>query len=213
MTITKVQKPKANFKPFDFLNQNKCHPMLDKENEIPILDKDVTEHNYYQPIEVINTLNDNAEEINIDPTMFNPKTLLQRFSNDDDEEDLTLIPPPPEFCNSNSNSPNVTSKENELPAECYDPKDWNEDFDYVRNSSIFQTDLDVDLTPTNEIETWSLSEDNENNNTPSFRFQPSSRSYTVLNENSFNDSLYRATNNRHINLGEFKFTRKRKLKL
>ncbi|CAB3261300.1 unnamed protein product [Arctia plantaginis] len=97
---------------------------------------------------------------NFDQSMFDPKTLLQCTFDTDSKEIYT---PPPQFCDFN------TDLQNHYDAEDPDVTNTSKRFDESRigipvdtefncDESIFEDGCTPNLTPTREIETWTLGE-------------------------------------------------------
>ncbi|CAH1638110.1 unnamed protein product [Spodoptera littoralis] len=146
----------------------------------------------------------------IDQSMFNPKKLLQCVADDEHE----IVPPPPEFCDDISYSPEEdlsTCGRNELLTSQLNDFANN---DEACNENIFDDNIGTDLTPSKEIETWVLSqEDDDRNSNMSLNTSPV-KSYTVMRKNCSNNSNFSYKNimSRHAKLGQFRFSQKNKFK-
>lgn len=157
----------------------------------------------------------------IDQTMFNPKTLLQYFNNDEPED---IIPPPPEFSDYLNTTSDYTTADTNCATDCYEPIAWEEE-NYVSreeipNRSIFQDYSQVELTPSKEIETWSLSQDEGTSCKMYVSPGVNPYSFTMMRNNKeataqsvlHNSSPQSNTLSRQKKLGQFKFNHKNKFK-
>ncbi|KAH9628843.1 hypothetical protein HF086_005003 [Spodoptera exigua] len=147
----------------------------------------------------------------IDQSMFNPKTLLQCVADDGHE----LVPPPPEFCDDISYSPCleadlVACTTNEILTSQLNNFTNN---DEVCNESIFDDDTCDDLTPSREIETWILPQDDDDHESNLALNISPSKSYTVIRKNCSNSNFsYKNIMSRQARLGKFRFSQKNKFK-
>lgn len=141
------------------------------------------------------TTNLETAEFHIDHSMFNPKTLLQCLS-----EDTGFLPPPVQFTDdvNTMHEPFFSPAGIEIEENNYEYPD--------RSISNKKSHAD---TPTKEIETWTLSQDNE------YTRCDLKESCTLMGINSpmTSTAAYNLPqNNRKAKLGKFTFKAKNKLK-
>lgn len=170
-----------------------------------------------------------STDFNIDQSMFNPKTLLQCFSKQDPD---LIITPPAEFCDSSASiySP-IQSKDNydyhhldntgtyddidEPPYECVNYLNPTTEAFLEHDRSIFEENIQQNniLTPTKEIETWTLSQDDSQHN-PYLQCS-GLKSYTIMRNNSPIDRPASTSHSlsRSAKLCEFKLKHKSKLRM
>lgn len=163
------------------------------------------------------TLEVSEDDFTIDQSLFNPQTLLQSLRNEGDE----IIPPPPGFDNY-SYSPETTMDlklNTDLSTQLnYSESTQSQTFDgNVLERSIFEdnSQYDVDLHPTKEVETWILNRDDEYQYPHSLSQAPTMQSYTAVRKKE-NYQNYFNGNSKNVGrerLHAFKFNRKSKLKL
>lgn len=157
---------------------------------------------------------------NIDQSMFDPKTLLQCTFDSDSKE---IYAPPPQFRDYNTNSQNycdtdesdVVNNSEELDESLIGISiDTNTEFNC--NDSIFENCCTTNLTPSREIETWTVDEQEcPKSRSLSLSLSPA-KSFTVLRRYNLK-GYFPSENNventtRKAQLRKFKFTHKSKLK-
>lgn len=156
---------------------------------------------------------ESSKDYKIDQSMFDPKTLLQTVANDSDE----IVPPPPEFCDGIAYSSNYENGEASIADE-YDRvrtplNDRFSDNFMEYNESIFDDCSATNLTPSTEIETWNLSQEDNWEPRNAIHLSPS-KSFTVMRRNTNNDCFSQNNNlPRQVRLGAFRFSQKSKLKI
>ncbi|XP_075977945.1 uncharacterized protein LOC142977749 [Anticarsia gemmatalis] len=119
-----------------------------------------------EPIEIPDIDFEPAAEFKIDQSMFDPRTLLQCTVDSECEE---IIPPPPQFCDNDPPIPNslnfiykdgnVYNNISQYEDKPYDCSSILQDDDLNYNQNIFEDQCIKNLTPSREIETWTLEED------------------------------------------------------
>ncbi|KAJ2948982.1 hypothetical protein O0L34_g5922 [Tuta absoluta] len=121
------------------------------------LPEDIPE--YYSP-EIGDNQEDIASDFGLDQSMFNPKLLLEQcFTKDECNEDELIIPPPSDFCDDE----NIYSpvKLGETTFHDYSETEQGITSNYDNDKSIFEDDNNSVLTPSVEIETWTLARGDE----------------------------------------------------
>lgn len=187
---------------------NQIHTFNNSHNEYITNDfKELSKFKLQDPAN--ENLEQRAEiDFSIDQPMFNPKKLLQCFNKY--ESDI-VIPPPPEFCDENELTSQGTFS---VPLDCYEPMRWEHFHGNNSNESIFEEDSNIELTPRKEIETWTLSQNDENtqNLATSTCFNPK-QSFTIVptprRRGSSFQSVSLSTQNK---LRQFKICPKKNLK-
>lgn len=199
----------------DLLQTPKTNLFVEATKKLETLNKSELTQNVELDLEPINEyvspkIDLEPKVCNIDQSMFNPKKLLQCVADDEPE----IVPPPPEFCDEISYSPEgdlVACGRNEiLTSQLHDFTNNYEEC----NESIFDVNTGSDLTPSKEIETWVLSqEDDDDESNMSLNISPT-KSYTVMRKNYSNNSNFSYKNimSRHAKLGKFRFSQKDKFR-
>lgn len=172
-----------------------------------------------------------ADDYDLNQALFNPKTLLERMNKDDEE----ITPGPSEFCNYNTMtySPTYSNKytENQNTEAIFQDHDeldqkaeeFTQNFEDLQNDSsdynnVFENDSVVNLTPSKEVETWTLSQENAENRSFNFvtdtSYGHTYNSFTTLRNNRTEDKFpkysFSHNNARQAKLSYFKFERKRR---
>ncbi|KAI5644233.1 sec63 brl domain-containing protein [Phthorimaea operculella] len=116
---------------------------------------------YVSP-EIVNS--NDQEEIttgfDLDQSMLNPKLLLEQcFTKTESNDDELIIPPPSDFCDDENTYSPVQLEETTL--QDYNETEQGGTSNYDHDKSIFEDDNNSVLTPSVEIETWTLSKDDE----------------------------------------------------
>ncbi|KAF9797384.1 hypothetical protein SFRURICE_005860 [Spodoptera frugiperda] len=199
----------------DLLQSPKMNLIVEATKKLETLNKSELTQNVGLDLEPINEylspkMDLEPKVCSIDQSMFNPKKLLQCVVDDGPE----IVPPPPEFCDDISYSPEgdlvACGRNQMLTSQLHDFTNNYEEC----NESIFDDNTGSDLTPSKEIETWVLSqEDDDCESNMSLNISPT-KSYTVMRKNYSNNSNFSYKNimSRHAKLGKFRFSQKDKFR-
>ncbi|CAH2234501.1 jg1643 [Pararge aegeria aegeria] len=156
-----------------------------------------------------------VDDYDLNQVILNPKTLLECLNKEDNAENVS---PSPEIYYNNTcgYSPIYCDNFNageEVIKQVYEESHSN-DTENFETTNLFESNSPVDLTPSKEVETWTLSEDVRNGLFHSDKRQ----SYTMMHKNH-NESkresqkyAFYPNNSRQAKLSYFKFERKRVFK-
>ncbi|KAJ8731505.1 hypothetical protein PYW07_004669 [Mythimna separata] len=183
--------------------------------------EDVTEYESYidldlEPIHLPNNIDlEPSKDYKIDQSMFDPKTLLQSVAEDESDE---IVPPPPEFCDdmiylSNYDNEKPSMADYNVTGRAPEP-DMFKDINMEYNESIFGDCSAKNLSPSTEIETWNLSQDDSWEPCNVMNLNPT-QSFTIMRKNTQNDFdfMQNSMMTRQENLAKFRFNQKSKLKI
>lgn len=151
-------------------------------------------------------------DVNIDQSMFDPKTLIQCTVHNDD-----IIPPPPQFSDFTTHSSGYDDIGNTNMACNYsqdsEPEIHKKSDDNLNdNENIFANQSITHLTPSREIETMTL--DAEDSSEDSYSSPSAAKSFTVMRRNtpSLCDVPGYSSLTRQAKLRQFQFSQKNKLR-
>ncbi|XP_045772503.1 probable ATP-dependent DNA helicase HFM1 [Maniola jurtina] len=173
--------------------------------------------------EVLKTLSPD-DDYNINQTILNPKTLLECM-NKVDKDKITMSPPrfyEDNDDNTSTYSPTyISENQNAEDTTTQGYKDCTQnDFVTFETTNVFDNNNDsvINLTPSKEVETWTLSQESVHNRLYDSDMLSSCRSsntYTILRKNCTENNsgshkcAYNPRNSRQTKLSYFKFERKR----